>query len=213
MKQDRAALPDRTWALTSGVVGLTTIASYVLLILVPTSAAVSALLASIFSFGWLVAGVGLYLGVTRDVAPRLGLVAAIANAAAAVELSAMVLVQMAVKSAVARPDSGMVAIWLGLDVAWDVFGATGTVLFGLALWRVPRFGPALGLAGILTAGVLLVLNLATFPTPPAEAGLFDAGPFVALWYVLLSVRVLMVAWAAPPSGKATSRVPQGAVVS
>lgn len=213
MNQHPAALPDRTWALTSGVVGLSAIASYLLLIVVPTSAAVSATLASVFSFGFLVAGVGIHLGVTRDVAPRLGLVAAIANAAAAVELLAMALVQMAVKSAVARPGSAMTGIWLGLDVAWDVFGATGTVLFGLALWRAPRFGPALGLAGILTGGALLVLNLATFPTPPAEAGLFDLGPFVALWYVLLSVRMLMVAWTTPRSGQPSPRVPEGALAS
>jgi hypothetical protein len=34
-----------------------------------------------------------------------------------------------------------------------------------------------------------ILNVATFPTPPAEAGLADVGLLVALWYVAVSVRL------------------------
>jgi hypothetical protein len=46
-------------------------------------------------------------------------------------------------------------------------------------------------AGLL----LLVLNLWTFPIPPGESGLFDVGPFVGLWFMVLSVRMLFsVTW-------------------
>ncbi len=195
MVDDQKALPDRTWAVCAGVAGIGGVFSYVALIALPTPDAVSALLASLFAFGFLLASLGLHLGVTAAVAPRLGLLAAIANAAAAVELLAMALVQIAVKNVAPHPGSAMVGIWLGLDVAWDVFGATGTVLFGFALWRHPRFRPVLALWGILAGALLLALNLATFPTPPAEAGLVDVGPLVALWYVILSVRVLLLVFA------------------
>ena len=55
-------------------------------------------------------------------------------------------------------------------MAWDLFVGAGTVLFGLALWRHPRFRPLTAGGGILTGLLLLVLNIATFPVPPAEAG-------------------------------------------
>jgi len=33
------------------------------------------------------------------------------------------------------------------------------------------------------------LNLATFPTPPAEAHLVDLGPAVGLWYLAVSIQM------------------------
>jgi hypothetical protein len=196
-----AALPDERWAVWGATAGLCALASYIALSAVSVSAPLAVLLTFGFSFGLTVASIGLYLGVVRVVAPRIGLVAAAANAMAAVELTAMLLVQLAVKSAEGRPAPAFTAIWLGLDVAWDLFVGAGTVLFGLALWRHPRFRPLTAGAGILVGLLLLVLNIGTFPKPPAEAGLFDAGPFVGLWYIFLSARVLIVARgeAAPPA--------------
>ena len=40
---------------------------------------------------------------------------------------------------------------------------------------------------MLLAGGLLVLNMITFPTAPAEAGLMDLGPFVGLWMLVLFI--------------------------
>ncbi len=188
-----AALPDLRWARWSGGAGLAALVSYVALMALPAPPPVQVLLVFGFAFGLTVASLGLHLGVTRGVAPRLGLVAAVANTVAAGELAAMLLVQMAVKAAAPKPEAAFTAIWLGLDVAWDLFVGAGTALFGLALWRHPRFRPLTAGGGILTGLLLLVLNIATFPVPPAEAGLFDAGPFVGLWYVVLSARVLIVA--------------------
>lgn len=193
MNSERVALADRQWAVTAGVAGIAGVGSYVMVIALPTSDPISVLLVTLFAFGFALTGIGLHLGVTGAVSPRLSLLGAIGNVAAAVELLAMALVQVAVKSVAPHPGQAMIGVWLGLDVAWDLFGGVGTVLFGVALWRHPRFGPVMGLGGILTAAVLLVLNVATFPTPPAEAGLFDAGPFVALWYVILCVALLVVA--------------------
>ncbi len=189
---------DRPWALCAAVSGIGAVPAYALLVATDVSAPVAALLATVFGFGFALASIGLHLGVTGQASPRLSLLAAVANTAAAVELLAMALVQIAVTTIAPHPGRTMVGIWLGLDVAWDVFGGTGTVLFGFALWRHSRSGRVLGLAGILLGTALLALNLGTFPYPPAEAGWFDIGPFVALWYLVLMVRVLWLAWPVKP---------------
>ena len=188
-----SVLADRRWALTSGTSGLVALASYLALIVLSPPLWASALLTAGFTCGLALSSIALHLGITTAVAPRLGLLAAVANTVAAGELMAMLLVQLAVKASVARPDPAFTAIWLGLDVAWDLFGGLGTVLFGLALWHHDRFRPLVAASGILVGLVLLVLNIGTFPTPPADAGLFDAGPLVGLWYMVLSIRVLIIA--------------------
>lgn len=186
-------IPDLRWAVCSGVAGILALASWVPLAVadLPNWAAATCVFG--FGGGIALASVALYLGVLRGVAPRLSLLAAIANTVAAGELVAMALVQIAVKAATQHPGVELTHIWLGLDVAWDVFVGTGTVLFGVALWLHPDFRPLTAGFGVLVGALLLVLNLATFPVPPAEAGLFDVGPFVGLWYVVLSARVLLVA--------------------
>ena len=96
--------------------------------------------------------------------------------------------QLAVKDAAPRPGPAFTAIWLGLDVAWDLYGGLGSLLFGLCMLRDPRFGRWFGIPGLIAAALLLALNIATFPTPPANAGLVDIGPAVALRYLAVSVR-------------------------
>jgi hypothetical protein len=49
------------------------------------------------------------------------------------------------------------------------------------------FGKSFGFSGLAIASILIVLNLATFPTPPAAAGLFDAGPLVGTWYFAITI--------------------------
>lgn len=47
----------------------------------------------------------------------------------------------------------------------------------------------------LSLGLLvIVLNLLPFPIPPAEAGSFDIGPFVGLWYLAATIQ----AWRSLP---------------
>lgn len=81
----------------------------------------------------------------------------------------MVLVQLAVKDYAPSFSRGIVGVWLGRG-----FGGAGLVL---------------GLVEIL-------LNLGTFPLPPAEAGWFDVGPFVGLWYLAATIQTWRsVGWA------------------
>jgi hypothetical protein len=43
------------------------------------------------------------------------------------------------------------------------------------------------------SAALLYLNLATFPVAPAYAGSVDLGPLLAVWFLIVYVRVLWLA--------------------
>jgi hypothetical protein len=106
--------------------------------------------------------------------------------------------------------TGLNLVQLGIDISWDIYISLATILLGLALCTHPRFGIVLGGTTSLAGLLLLVLNLWTFPIPPRDSGLFDVGPFVGLWLLVLSVRMLFsVKWwtnryipAVPMSAKA-----------
>jgi len=68
---------------------------------------------------------------------------------------------------------------MGMDVAWDMFIGTYLILLMIAALRLSElrlWGCALGILGT----ALMILNTMTFPIPPAEADLFDLGPFIAM---------------------------------
>lgn len=81
------------------------------------------------------------------------------------------------------------SLQLGADMAWDVFVLSGVVILGAAMLRHPQFGRWFGWSAIIIGSLGLVLNSATFPTPPAEGQLIDVGPFVGLWFGAVVVRV------------------------
>lgn len=97
---------------------------------------------------------------------------------------------------------GVDSVQLGMDVAWDVFGVLGTLLFAINMLWHPRLGKIIGIVGIILAVGLFVFNIYTFPTPPGEANLIDLGPFVALWYVAVSIMILLsLGWARKTLGE------------
>ena len=69
-----------------------------------------------------------------------------------------------------------------LDVAFDVFVTISVILFSIILLRGVLVSKIFGVTGVLISTLLLTLNLYTFPNGPYEAGLFDAGPYLGLWY-------------------------------
>jgi hypothetical protein len=139
------------------------------------------------SFGPLL-GLGsfaLYRILTSDQASVRAMLGVASNAIAGALFTAMMLIQLAAGHR--GEDLYAQASWLGLDVAWDVYIGVGTALLAAAMYRHPAYGKILGGTGLVIAAVLLSLNLMTFPVPPANAGLFDAGPFVGLWYLAVTI--------------------------
>lgn len=86
---------------------------------------------------------------------------------------------------------GLNMVQLGMDVSWDIYFSLATILLGLLMFGHPRFGAIWGTVALLVGGGLLVLNLATFPDPPGEAGSVDLGPLSGAVYLFVSIRVLM----------------------
>jgi hypothetical protein len=78
-----------------------------------------------------------------------------------------------------------------MDVSWDIFLSVGSVLIGLVMVRHQAFGRVWGWLGVLLALLLLGLNLYTFPSGPAYAGLVDVGPLLALWFGAVFVRIVL----------------------
>lgn len=130
--------------------------------------------------------------------PRLSAdLGAFSNGLAGALLTAMFLVQLACNARTSdKPSPEVAAVWLGLDVAWDVYVGLGTLLFAINAFHHPRLGRVIGGAGCTIAVALLGLNLYSFPTPPANAGLVDLGPLVGLWYLVVTVCILRsIRWA------------------
>jgi len=87
-----------------------------------------------------------------------------------------------------RSSYGVVnGVQLGMDIAFDVFYALGMLLISVTMWKDVRFGRILSTLGVLSATGLLVLNLVTFPQPPATAGLVDLGPVTGLWWIAVII--------------------------
>jgi hypothetical protein len=183
------------WIKLGGVFGLASIVICAIMLTTTLPDVASAVLAAAFGPLLSLGSYGLYrlLALNRNSVSLQ--VAVVSNAIAGALVTAMLMVQLAVRSGGRASVDDF--LWtkfrrvdLGLDVAWDVYIVLGTFLFAWNMLRHPRFGPILGGIGLVLAGGLAVLNLATFPTPPGSAGLVDLGPLVALWYAAVSFQVL-----------------------
>jgi hypothetical protein len=161
---------------------------------------VPAAVALIAAFGPLLALAS--LGLTKLLAVHRRTVAAEAaallNTIGGALFSTMLLIQFAVPmfTGVERVGRETVGVWLGVDVAWDAYIASGTALFALSMFRHPRFGKVFAATGLVIAVVLFALNMYAFPNPPDTRGLIDAGPLVGAWYLAVSIQTLRsIPWA------------------
>ncbi len=195
----------RLW-LGGGIAGTVSICCYLAAITVPfgdtqAGTSIGLLVASGFPILGIVYGYALqsFVAVERDgVANRLGFVFIVAAFAT---LLGMLLVQLAVESRIAEITAGLDApvaravrravrmVDLGLDVAWDLLGGVALVCWGLAMRRRSRLGPGWGIPLVVLGAGLIVLNAATFPTPPGDGGLIDLGPFAGAFMLALAVRL------------------------
>ncbi len=81
---------------------------------------------------------------------------------------------------------------LGLDVAWDFLIGTGLVCWGLAMRKRSGLGMGWAIPCVGFGVALIGLNASTFPIPPANHGLFDIGPFIAIFMLALAIRVALL---------------------
>jgi hypothetical protein len=87
---------------------------------------------------------------------------------------------------------GLRMIDLGLDVAWDMLIGTALVFSGLAIRRRSGLGLGWAIPSVVLGMALIVLNAATFPWPPGDHGLFDIGPFIGLFVMVLAARLVIL---------------------
>ncbi len=187
---------EARWIQSGALAGVWACVAYPTAVFVPLPLRASAALAASFGPALGVGSVGLWRLVRLHGASAAAGAAAGLNGLGGALFTTMLLVQMAVGHATgSQTERPLQAVWLGLDVAWDAYIGLGTVLFGVGMFGHPRFGRTFGISGVVLGIGLLVSNLYTFPTPPANAGLIDLGPFVGVWYLAVSLQMWRsVAW-------------------
>jgi hypothetical protein len=199
--------PDLTvgWARVGVAFGFIAVVAYTFIAAADVPLAVALVLASAFGPSLAVASAGLYRILrlhTHTVSLDVGVGS---NIAAGVAVTLMLFAQLGLKERFDEhvlggsfdvPRTVMDAdletakgIYLGMDVAWDLFLAVGTVLLAWNMRHHPRFGPAFAWSGLAIATALLVLNLLAFPAPPGDAGSVDLGPLIGLWYLAVTIRM------------------------
>ncbi len=207
---------SRLWR-AGGLAGVASIVCYGLAVLIPwpenqVGLAVSLVVLCGFPVLGIVGAFALADHLAADgntVAARLSFVFA---ATAFATLLGMLFVQVAINSGIAEmarglPDPTVRALRralrlvdLGLDVAWDILIGTALVLWGSALHRRKTFGRAWAYPSVAFGVLLIGLNVATFPWPPATRGLFDIGPFIAVFMLALNARLAVLGARSLPTG-------------
>lgn len=196
----------RTWVRVGIYAGLGASVVYPLMIFAPLPKKIALIFASLFGPLLMTASLGLYYFLKADRKTVTGHLAVISNVIASAMVSLMLFVQLSVNLSI--PDlmdsasegiseTTMRWIWqvvdkmqLGMDVSWDIFIGIGTILFAVTMMKHPRFGKIFGFLGFLIGHFILVFNLATFPTPPADAGLIDFGPILGIWYLVATILII-----------------------
>lgn len=210
-------MPDRRLWVGGGIAGVAGVACYILAVAVPwpetqwgTSATL--LVVSAWPVLSIVYSYGLYGYIASEgesAANRLGLLFSVA---AFTTVLAMIVVQLAVGAGIGEitkgldPETakalrrGLRMVDLGLDVAWDLLIGTALVCSGLAMRGRSGLGSGWGIPSAFFGIALIGLNAATFPWPPADRGLFDIGPFIALFLMALAARLAVLGRRAARSG-------------
>jgi|GEM_PF-1575349 len=143
------------------------------------------------------ASIGLYYFILLHKKNVLSKIALFSNIIAGALLTQMFLVQLAIHSS--KPEimdesgkwvwSTMNHIHYGLDVAWDIYIFLGTILFAISAFYHPKLGKIISVTGVLVSLLMIITNVITFPIPPAEE-IFDFGPFIGLWYFVVTIKIV-----------------------
>ena len=193
----------RSWLRFTIFNGLASVISYVTAAFVPLPEIISLLLAFAFGPFFLLASLGLY-HIIRSWKVSITLIAGtLFNIIGTALVTLMLVVQQtsfAFHDQYKTENRGTVtdeqlkwifrevnSTQLGIDLAWDIFISAGTIFFALSMWNHPVYRKVFSITGILVSVLLFSFNMASFPVPPSEAGSIDFGPFVALWYLTLTL--------------------------
>ena len=193
----------RSWLEFTIFNGLAAVISYVMAAFVPLPEIISLLLAFAFGPFFLLASLGLY-HIIRSWKVSITLIAGtLFNIIGTALVTLMLVVQQtsfAFHDQYKTENRGTVtdeqlkwifrevnSTQLGIDLAWDIFISAGTIFFALSMWNHPVYRKGFSITGILVSVLLFSFNMASFPVPPSEAGSIDFGPFVALWYLTLTL--------------------------
>ncbi len=192
-----------------GIAGTASICCYIAAITVnwpetQAGVSVSLVVVSLFPILGIMASYALYSLVAAERESAANTFGLIFFIAAFTTLLAMLIVQLAVTSSIGEIAReldaqtaralrrGLRTIDLGLDVAWDLLGGVALIFWGLALRKRSGFGPGWGIPAALFGIALIILNVATFPMPPANSGLFDIGPVIGVFMLALFVRLALL---------------------
>lgn len=207
-----ATTGDPSWARFAAITGIASVLAYFSAAFLPQIASVpdAVVLVLAFAFGPLLSVS--FLGLYRYMAPHrdgpILQVGALFGVIAGVLVTTMLVIQVGnnvvLEQGLAETDTDAAkelvrTAWRAVnrvqylvDIVWDIFICLAAILIGIAMTRHPRFGMIWGGLGILAAGLLLFLNLYTFPFAPAESGSVDLGPALALWIFAVYVRLLLL---------------------
>jgi hypothetical protein len=204
MNNDRSLV--KKWVVVGAITGLLAAVIYPLMIFVSMPEHLLITLAAAFGPLLSIASLGLYhlLMVNRKTVTLQ--IATISNVIAGTIVNMMLIIQLAIRMGMRTYTNGETGqageemmkwalrgvdkVQLGLDVSWDVYIALGTFFFAVNMLSHPRFGRIFGWIGIILSVPLLGFNLSSFPVPPADAGRFDFGPLVGLWYMAVGIQAL-----------------------
>jgi hypothetical protein len=193
---------EAKWIKTGIICGFLTMLIYPSMLFLDIPIQFTLILACSFGILLMIASVGLYHFIAlnrKTVSLQLGVLFNIIGCTVVVMMFTIQLGMVSVKQ---NTDPGLQkdtvnyilhfinTIQLSLDVVWDIFLSLGTILLAFNMLSHPKLGKIIGLIGILIGIGLLVLNISTFPIPPAEAGLFDLGPAAALWYLAVTIMIV-----------------------
>lgn len=196
-------IPQGQWHRLTVYCGLSAFISYFLAAFAPFPDKISLLLAFAFGPLFMLSSVGLFY-VLKHWKDSINLrIAGLFNIVATAMVTMMLVVQLTGQSfhqQFKAADRGSVSeeqlkwifkemnsVQLGMDLAWDISISVGTFFFALVIFKHPGMSKVVSVLGLIFSVLLLGFNLNYFPEPPGEVGSIDFGPFVAIWYLLLMV--------------------------
>jgi hypothetical protein len=190
----------KSWAMAGGWCGAAAALIYLSLVLLPLPMAIARVLFFGVSLVMVVAMLGLWQVLRAHRRSVITDVAAVFTIAGAIIMNLMAVTQNSLlyyaNASVPQGVDAALSAWvlrsvhgvqLGLDVSFDIFFLAGVALLGVAMTRHPLFGRVFGWTGTVAATSTLVLNMVYFPVPPQP----DLGPFVAVWALAASIRLLL----------------------